>query len=494
LVFISLGILKFENMKKHSLNTINKLVKTLTLMFLFFSFYTNAQTINPPVKSFGNICASPSFNSYTATFDFSGFGGGTTFVLEMSNAAGSFSSLTPISIISSQTATSPGSFTFSVPANTTTAGQNYVLRVRSIAPAITSGSSTPAFDAYYKAYNNSFTINNNLTAINICGNSGTLSVDAGSSSPRNFSGLKYKWYRNSVLIAGQTNFSLTVNTPGAYYAELDYGDCSSSLTTSQTINVNFVTSASSFTMVSSLGTEICPGTPTTLSTEQGHSYQWYRNNVAITGATQYAYITDVPGSYKVVVGPGSPCQSDSNTIVLNAESFNISVDALLPPAKNRILEGDTLTVTATTDAVSPTYEWFQDGVAVTPANNTPTIAITQAGKYKIVVNQTASCSFSKSLEFDVIFGAVALTVPNVISPNNGDDSNDTWVIPNEYANLEHEIIIMDNYGKIVLQKTNYLSDWPAPGSIEVKSVNPVYFYIINKNGSPIKKGSITIIQ
>lgn len=486
-------------MKKYSLNTSNKLIKTLTLMFLFFSIYTNAQTINPPVKSFGNICASPSFNSYTATFDFSGFPGGTTFVLEMSDAAGNFSNPTSISILSSQTTTSPGSFTFSVPPSTTTAGQNYRLRVRSISPAVTSGNSTPAFDAYYKAYNNSFTINNNLTSQNICGTSGTLSVDAGAGSPRNISGLKYKWYKNLVLIPGQTNFSLTVTTPGEYYAELDYGACSSSLTTSQKININFVTSASSYTMVSSLGTNICPGTPTTLSTQQGHSYQWYRNNVAIAGATQYAYITDVPGTYKVVVGPGSPCQSDSNTITLNAESFNLSVDALLPNAVNRIPEGESQIFTVTTDATSPTYEWFFNGAAVDPVNTSPTITIGKEGypvpgRYKIVVKQNASCEFTEELEFDVIKGAVALTIPNVISPNNGDNSNDTWVIPNEYANNEHEVIIMDNYGKIVLQKTNYLSDWPARGSIEVKSVNPVYFYIINKNGSPIKKGSITIIQ
>lgn len=480
-------------MKKHSLNSTYKLVKTVTLLFLFFSVFTNAQSINPPIKSFGNICASSSFNSYTVTFDFSGFGGGNTFILEMSDASGSFATLTPIGIISSQLVTSPGNFTFSVPASTTTAGQNYRLRVRSTAPAITSGNSL-VFDAFYKAYNNSFTINNNLTTINICGTSGTLSVDAGASSPRNFPGLKYKWYRNSVLIAGQTTFSLTVNTPGSYYAEIDYGACSSSLTTSQAINVNFVTSASSYTIVSSLGTDICPGTPTTLSTEPGHSYQWYRNNVAISGATQNAYITDDPGSYRVVVGPGSPCQSDSNTIVLNAESFNLSIDALLPPAKNRILEGESQTFTVTTDAVSPTYEWYKDGVLVDPVNTSPTITIGIPGRYKIVVNQTATCSFPKQLEFDVVYGAVALTIPNVISPNNGDDSNATWIIPNEYANIEHEVIIMDSYGKIVLQKANYLSDWPVSGSIEFKSVNPVYYYIINKNGSPIKKGSITIIQ
>jgi len=480
-------------MKKHILNPMNKMIKKATFLFLLFPFLINSQTINPPVKSFTNICASPSFNSYTVTFDFTGFGGGNTFVLEMSDATGSFATLTPITILSSQLTTSPGNFTFSVPPNTTTAGQNYRLRVKSTVPVIISGNSS-AFEAYYKIYNNSFTINNNLTAINICGTSGTLSVDSGASSPRNFPGLKYKWYRNSTLIAGQTAFSLTVTTPGTYYAELDYGACSGSLTSSQAINVNFVTTASSYTIVSSLGTDICPSAPTTLSTEPGHSYQWYKNDVAISGATQNSYITAVPGSYKVVVGPGSPCQSTSNTIVLNAEDFNLSINALLPDAQNRILEGgDPLVVTATTDALSPTYEWYKDGV-LDVSNTTSTYSVTLPGRYKIKVNQTVSCNFSKELEFDVIYGAIALTIPNVISPNNGDFSNDTWVIPNEYANNEHEVIIMDNYGKIVLQKTNYLSDWPEKNSIEIKSVNPVYYYIINKNGSPIKKGSITIIQ
>lgn len=51
------------------------------------------------------------------------------------------------------------------------------------------------------------------------------------------------------------------------------------------------------------------------------SYQWYRNNFPISGATNYTYGATQPGSYTLVINPGSPCASESPAVVIRQSIF-----------------------------------------------------------------------------------------------------------------------------------------------------------------------------
>lgn len=470
--------------------------KAIIWAFLFFINFTFSQSINAPTYAFTQMCASPSFNSYTVNFTFSGsFGSGNQFILEMSNASGSFAS--PTILASSTTiTTSPGNFTFPIP--TTTAGQLYKLRVRATNPAIL-GSSSPNFAAYYQAFNNSFYINNQVSNVSICaGGNYTLSIDDATPSdpsPKSFPSLKYKWFKDNIQITGLTGSetAIQINAAGVYRCQIDYGTCStaSSITKSQDVTVAIVTGGATFTITSNTGNTICPSIPTTLSTTPGYNYQWFKDNVAISGATNYSYTTTQPGVYYVQVNQGG-CSSTSNTLTLSATGFNASLNVLQAPSVNTLLEGETKNITVTTDALSPTFQWYLDGNPIAGETN-PSLAATAEGNYKVVINQTTGCVLTKEISFILKYGLPVNSIPNTISPNNADKINDTWDIPLEYKNIEHEITIMDSYGKIVLQTSNYQGNWPT-APIEFKSVNPVYLYIISKGGSPIKKGSITIIK
>ena len=478
----------------------SKILKT-TLSFLFLVSFLKgtSQTLNAPIKEFGSICASSSFNSYSANFDFNGFPAGTTFALEMSDPSGSFTTLTPIQIISSQFATSPGRFTFSVPATIATSGKKYKLRVKTTnyPTQVVSGSSQE-FHAFYWVFNNRIKIlDNGSGALAICGTSGKLSIDATAPSPLQFPDLKYVWIKDNGVIAGQDQKELTVTSPGTYSVQVDYGNCNSNigfLAYSQDVVVSFTTSTSSYVITSSLGNNVCPKTPTILSTSAGQSYQWYRDNVKIDGATSYNYITDVAGTYKVVVGPGTACESTSSNFVLTAEDFNLNIDAKVLPSINYIEDGQNLTITATTSANLPTYEWFLPG-GNSPVSTTDSYTITNPvdGEYRVVVTQNSACKFPKTIRFKVKIGVESTKIPNIISPIDENGENDTWILPDEYKAENVEVLIMDRYGKEVLRKVNYDDTWPTD-KIEFKSINPIYYYVISKDGNPVKKGSITVIK
>ncbi|EKT4551620.1 gliding motility-associated C-terminal domain-containing protein [Flavobacterium psychrophilum] len=475
-------------------NKITTLANKCVFVFVLMAFFSTAKTfgqIGIPTYPFSQICASPSFNTFTLNFTFST---ANTYVLEMSDANGSFATLTGITILSSQTSTSPGSFTFKVP--TTTAGENYRFRVRG--GTTTGPQSSPALAAYYKAFNADFTLNGGISPINICG-SGIfqLLIDNGpasNDSPVDFPSLKYKWKKNGVFVPGETGSFLNINSSGDYQAFVDYGNCSTlddgQIEKSVKVTVNIVAAGSTFTIASSSGNTICPPATSILSVTAGYSYQWSRDGVAISGAQANTYVASQAGSYTVIVNQGG-CSSTSTPFVLSTEGFNSSIDVQQEPLANIISAGETKTITVTTDAVSPTFEWYLNGTLI-PLATTNSYTTSDVGNYKVKIKQTSGCNTFKEFFFLLKEGINPKQVPNLISPN-ADGVNDTWVIPQDYVNANTEVLIIDPQGNVDFQTVNYQNNWPVK-EIVFKSTNPVYYYIISKDGSPVKKGSITIIK
>ncbi len=456
--------------------------------------------IGVPNIGFTQACANDTFNTFNATFSFSPIANVSPtnqFSIELSDATGSFASP---SVVATSAAgaitTSPATLSFGLPNNT--AGESYRIRIKSTAPAATSSGSS-SFAAYYKIQDTPFSINNLIPVASFCaGGSYILSIDNPGTglndSPLNYPSLTYKWYRatgpsTSVFVAdGET---LTVNTPGTYFVETDYGTCTSD-SYSNRVTVSESTSGSTTAIVSSLGNPFCPsGGPTTLTTTEGNSYQWFLNGEEISGATNQMYETTLSGTFSVSIDLGS-CTTTAS-IDLDSEGFTstINVDEI-----NTMELGDTLYAEVTTTASNPEFQWYLNNAIISGATGN-TYDASEFGNYKVVINQTTGCIVSSELLFEIVepidpFPDVA-DIPNVISPN-GDGINDTWIIPNAYVSgTNTEVIIMDSYGKVLLKSTDYQNNWPE-NDINFNSVNPVYYYVITTSTNKTKKGSITIIK
>ena len=462
---------------------------------------TKAQiAIGVPNIGFTQACANDSFNTFNVTFSFSpesGLNPTNQFQVELSDATGSFATPT---VVATSTAgaitTSPATLSFGLPTNTS--GESYRIRIKSTAPVATSsGSST--FAAYYKIQDTPFSINNLIPVATYCaGGSYVLTIDNPGTglndSPLNYPSLNFKWYRatgpsTSVFVAdGET---LTVSQPGTYFVETDYGTCTSD-SFSNRVTVSESTSGSTTAIVSSLGNPFCPaGGPTTLTTTEGNSYQWFLNGEAISGATNQTFNTTESGTFSVNIDLGS-C-STTATIDLVSEGFTSDLNV---NEVNTMEEGDALYVEVTTSANNPEFQWYLNDILIPDATEN-TYDATDFGNYKVVINQTTGCIVSEELLFEIeapedLFPEVA-KIPNMISPN-GDGINDTWIIPNDYVSgTNTEVIIMDAYGKVSLKTTDYQNNWPE-NEINFNSVNPVFYYVITTTDNKTKKGSITIIK
>jgi len=359
-------------------------------------------SLGAPTFTFTKTCATSFYNSFPCKFAVNQaalLGADNQFIIEMSDATGSFA--TPTTVATFPTPPNTTLFvntTFSIPANAY--GQFYKIRVRSTNPVKTSPGSN-SFPAYYGVHDQPYSINNNAEEVNICsGTSYNLSIDATGTpaSPLFYPQLTYVWYKDLVEIPGQTGSSINVTTSGSYYVRTFYGACTPDITSySNTVTFNFQQILTPQITTNDGQTQICPGNTKTLtSSEQASNfvYTWYRDNVVIPGATTPTYVASLAGIYHLRM-TGGGCIFETNDIDLEIEDFNLDPDPAIPTV---IIPGQSLPLTAINDATNPTYQWYKNGTIVTGATQM-TYNATQAGTYKVVVTEPAPCNIVKEATF-----------------------------------------------------------------------------------------------
>ena len=213
--------------------------------FLFLSTKLFSQNVSAP--TFGgplNFCVTSGSTLNTFTFQFSstGFAPGNTFVLQMSDASGSFA-LPTVQDTGMFSNSSSNSLTLTV-LPSFVGGNGYKFRVVNTTAGF-QGAASPDVSIYYIAYPNSFTINGNKSTATICDSAGLLlKVDDPAIPAATLPNLRFKWFKDTFEIIGQTGSSLLVTTQGNYFAQLNYGTCFGSISAfaSQSVSVNFYTS------------------------------------------------------------------------------------------------------------------------------------------------------------------------------------------------------------------------------------------------------------
>lgn len=366
----------------------------LTFLMLISFIYSYSQiTINAPTLGFSQVCASPTFNSYNLSFSFSptsNLGTGNTFTVELSNATGSFTN--PTVLTTTNATTSPVNVTFPFP--TSVNGTNYRIRIKSSAPSSTSPSSI-YFPANYAVYNQPFTINNNVQNQPVCGSSSyILSVDNGANSPLQFSQLVYKWYRNNVVIAGETSPNLSITQPGNYYVRVDYGTCSLNAY-SNIVTITFTQTETLTISTQGNATNICPATGLLISSAingTGYTYQWYKDGNLIPGATNATYNVNAAGEYYLIASK-TGCNFTSNTLIFTENSITASLDS---GTEINLLSGQTKILSTTTNALNPTYKWYKNNVLMVNQTSS-SLTVTQIGNYKAIVKQNTGCLLEKEV-------------------------------------------------------------------------------------------------
>ncbi|WP_170164523.1 T9SS type B sorting domain-containing protein [Sinomicrobium pectinilyticum] len=376
-----------------------RLVKKYTLFLLLFGMKSGvlyAQILNKPVPDFENPCASEGFNTYQVAFSWiptGAFGADNEFILELSGPEGSFSNRTELSRVGDQNNSSSSSFNFQFNFPVTTAGDNYRLRVRSTSPENVSAESN-AFSAYYRRVNQQLTINEiNGTVV------GTVALCPGGSyelSVANYPDeASYIWYRNGMVVSGETGPSITISQAGKYQAEVNYGQYCSSDTSSNEVTVTIGGSMQVSINDGLPELDICSGDNAGLMADvdnPSYIYTWYKDGVQVGTPSYQPELflngSDPSGEYYLRLENPGGCTAQSNSVQVSAPSVSVSTDA---DSNVLLLPGDNITINASTNAGNPQYTWYKDNVVIS-GETTASLVVTAPGVYKVKVVQGSGCS------------------------------------------------------------------------------------------------------
>ncbi len=380
---------------------------TLAILLLCASNITAQIAMRPPVPAggtgaFTKICAgidtgSGPFNSYDITISWAGAlpNAGNEFILELSDANGDFTTPIELARVTNQNTNTAKEFdvNFSIP--TDTRGSGYKFRARS-----TDNVSSAESDNSYHVYYMNITNNLNISELgdgnppgNICStNAITLQVD-NIANPETY---QYQWYRGGTLLA-ETGHTILADTSGMYQALVDYGDCTfNGNTDSNFVTVTIGAAGSGVNITTPTQTALCAGQTETLTVEMpdgSANYQWYQNGTIISGATGTSFVVDgstpgFEGDYEVEISGSGICTERSPSVTMtNAAGFSVTRNN---PANVVVLPSQPETLSVTTDAASPSFEWFRNGVSI--GNDSSSLNITQEGSYYVAVTSTGACS------------------------------------------------------------------------------------------------------
>jgi hypothetical protein len=211
------------------------------------------------------------------------------------------------------------------------------------------------------------------------------------------SGATYQWYKDGVLISGAIGSNYTATTSGNYSYIVTRLGCSAQ---ASVVTVT-VTPTSGVAVTAQTTTTFCQGGSVILEATNGagYTYQWTRNGVAISGATNSTYSATTNGNYTCVVS-----YLGSSTVPA-AIAVNVTPlpSAGIAPSSATFCQGSSATLNATPTGTGIGYQWQRNGTTIAGATNSSYVAIV-GGNYTCVVTQNG-CS-NTSVPSSVVVNAI----------------------------------------------------------------------------------------
>ncbi len=307
-----------------------------------------------------------------------------------------------------------------------------------------SGCSSIAIPLYYSSQSFIPVTSFSYSATQICVGECITFSDNSSNQPNYWN---WSFQGGSPAISIQANPTVCFNQSGLYNVQLITGNFYGydTLMLMQLVNT------------SSIPTAIITQHDDTLFTTSGLlQYQWLLNGSAISGATNYFYIANTSGNYKVFVESGGGC---SNTTPFNY-SFTAKPFAALNLSDNNICEGDCISLTDISTNQPTSWHWILPGTSIGNTNSqNPNVCYNQAGAFDVtLISSNATGSDTLVMNNLVTVNALPVTPAISLSGNILSTtlySSYQWYLNGNIINgaIYQQIIIL-NYGNYSVAVTD----------------------------------------
>lgn len=215
----------------------------------------------------------------------------------------------------------------------------------------------------------------------------------------------HNWFKNGVILSGQTGSEIVVSEAGQYYAQALSGACVSS--PSNTVSVQATSLSAPTLTIASGSTALCPGSSLVIASSTAKNIVWTKNGTPIGGQNSAQLTVTEAGEYAAYVFENG-CQSS----VSNSYTVTLST---LPEKPLVTLSGGKLV-----SSVSENVQWYLNGLPILNATQT-TFEPTEEGFY--MVKAKNSCGENQSDVFEYKTTSIAQL----------EDGSSIRVYPNPYV-------------------------------------------------------------
>ena len=243
----------------------------------------------------------------------------------------------------------------------------------------------------------------NVPPATICNGNSTLLNASGATT--------YSWSPSTGLSA-TTGATVTANpTITTTYTIIGttVSGCSNSTTSVVTVNSNTAT------ITPNGPTTFCGAGSVVLTASTGISYQWYKNNVLINGATNQNYTATTTASYTVVINTACGFVTSLATQVIKYPLPTVTISAA---GSTTFCSGNSVTINSTVSPSTVTYQWYKSSTAISGATNSSYTA-NSTGLYAVIVTNTVNGCTKTSSQIQVTVNPAPTIIASPISICNG---------------------------------------------------------------------------
>ncbi|WP_109436234.1 gliding motility-associated C-terminal domain-containing protein [Aquimarina sp. AU119] len=350
----------------------------------------------------------------------------------------------------------------------------------------------------------------------------TLTLSITTNAPD--AGSTVQWFRNGIVfqptlpITDPGALSIDVTNPGVYVASVFANDvCMDTLdaTTEVFEPVGFRTQISTLldcdADTGTLGLENLFGITATglevpITTEQYalFDFEWFLGTQS-TGVTETTLTVDQDNIGEVYALEATLRGTSFDTARSNELTVEFLSDVVVIDASPAFIPFGETTTLSVQQSNNYMYEWFRvvdgenqsiiDGTTsdgTITGQGTSEIVTDIRGQYFVRITLLDCVIDSEIITISDVAGSSEI-IPNIVTPNS-DGINDNWLLPSSLFNQQDvEVIIYSSRGEVDFNSVSYQNNWPAENS-KSSGQDPIYYYIITKNNSVVRKGSITVMR
>jgi gliding motility-associated-like protein len=303
----------------------------------------------------------------------------------------------------------------------------------------------------------------------------------------------YQWFKDGVAIIGATARTYTARVLGIYSVSTTNANACPGPASDGIVIGNAPVPPTPVITATKFG--FCIGDNATLSSNAATGNQWFRDGVAISGATGATLNVSTAGNYTVVVTNSSGCISAGSnpiSIVVNALP---SAPVIAINGTSKFCQGDTRII-KTTIPVGSTIQWFRNG-ALLSSMTADSLRVNDGANYTArIVNANGCISLLSNTVITEIGCVTKINLPDVFSPN-GDGINDVIkpVIPG--INKFRCFKVYNRWGNLVFETTDPTKGWDGRYKGQHQPAESYIWLVegVDSNGKEIKStGMFTLMR